>query len=113
MVSTSSIEISESALKNNIRFIKKIIGSGCFLSSVVKGNAYGHGINEFVPLAKKCGVNHFSVFSTEEAYKVQVATKKSCGIMIMGMIDNADFEWVIQNDISFFVSVSVIKTDVV
>lgn len=103
MIKTSVIEISESALKNNIRFLKSIIGKKCALSSVVKGNAYGHGIKGFVPLVKKCGVNHFSVFSAEEAKQTLDAAGNSCEIMIMGMIDDAELEWAIQNDISFYV----------
>lgn len=103
MTSTSFIEISESALRTNIRFLKEMLGPQCRLSSVVKGNAYGHGIKQFVPLAEKCGVDHFSVFSAEEAFKAHEALNGKADIMIMGMIDRMDLEWAIQNGISFFV----------
>lgn len=103
MTSSSTIEISQSALKANIGFIKDLLGDGCQLSSVVKGNAYGHGISQFVPLAEKCGVRHFSVFSAQEAFQAKEVLNKKSDIMIMGMIDKADLEWAIQHDISFFV----------
>jgi len=103
MISTSQLELSEQALRKNIRFIRDMIGEKCIFSSVIKGNAYGHGIEVFVPLAQKCGIDHFSVFSAEEAYKTKNAASGNCRIMIMGMIDNADLEWAIEQGIEFFV----------
>ncbi len=103
MLHTSQIELSKSALKHNLEFIKRMIGKNTCLSSVVKGNAYGHGIEQFVPLAKECGIGHFSVFSTDEAYRVHKSLNDKIPIMIMGMIDNDQLEWVIENEISFFV----------
>lgn len=100
---TSVIEISKGALRNNLKFIRSIIGEECELSSVVKGNAYGHGIEDFVPLAEKSGIRHFSVFSVHEAIKVHETLHNSCEIMIMGMIPMDGMEWVIENNIQFFV----------
>ncbi len=103
MFATSQIEISQSALKHNLDFIRNMIGDQVVLSSVVKGNAYGHGIEEFVPMAEACGINHFSVFSTDEAYRVNKITKPDTTLMIMGMVANDELGWVIQNDVEFFV----------
>ena len=103
MQHSSQIEISESALKKNIRFLKKQIGSRTKFSSVVKGNAYGHGIEIFVPLAEKCGIRHFSVFSATEALQVLKSRTQGSKIMIMGFIDDADLEWAIDNRISFYI----------
>jgi alanine racemase len=100
MTSSSIIEISESALRNNIGFLKNNLGASCQLSAVVKGNAYGHGIRAYVPLAEKCGVNHFSVFSADEAFNAKEVLKGS-HLMIMGFIDRSDLQWVIENDVSF------------
>lgn len=103
MLDTSQIQLSKSALKHNLKFIRKMIGEDTVLSSVVKGNAYGHGIEKYVPLAKASGVNHFSVFSAKEAFRVNQSLNDSTPIMIMGMIDCEQLEWVIKNDISFYV----------
>ena len=70
MLSTSVIELKRSALENNIEFIRGHISERSKISSVVKGNAYGHGIKEFVCLAEGQGINHFSVFSADEAEEV-------------------------------------------
>lgn len=103
MLHTSTIEISKSALKKNINFINNLIGPNCKFSSVVKGNAYGHGISTYVPLAEELGVNHFSVFSASEANDVLQSSIDSPTIMIMGMLDNQQLEWAIENDLEFYV----------
>ena len=103
MFHTSTITISRSALEHNLRFLKNLIHEGVLFSSVVKGNAYGHGIEVFVPLAEQCGVRHFSVFSTDEAYRVKSICSPDTRIMIMGMIDQPELEWAIENDVEFFV----------
>jgi len=100
---TSQILISKSALEHNLKFIKEVIGQNTRLSSVVKGNAYGHGINPFAGLAAECGVRHFSVFSANEAFRVKNEVGDGPEIMIMGMLDNDQIEWAIRNSVSFFV----------
>lgn len=103
MFHTSSIEISRSAFQQNLDFLKKQIGNGVKISSVVKGNAYGHGIEMFVPLAEDCGIEHFSVFSADEALRVRQAGHGQTDIMIMGSLENAELEWAISQGIEFFV----------
>ncbi|TDQ30336.1 alanine racemase [Tenacibaculum caenipelagi] len=101
---TSFIEISESAIENNIRFIKNHLGEDVLFSSVVKGNAYGHGIRTYCTLAYKHGVRHFSVSDANEAYELKKALpQKDISIMIMGMIDNSQLEWAVENNIEFYV----------
>ncbi len=73
---TSVLEISKSALQKNLAFIRKVIGKKPVLSCVVKGNAYGHDIKTYVPLAEECGMNHFSVFSDYEAAQVHKVSNK-------------------------------------
>lgn len=100
----SWIELSRSALEKNITFLKDYIGKDVVFSSVIKGNAYGHGIGHFVPLAEKCGVRHFSVFSSDEARQaLRARTNEESHIMIMGMINNGALGWAIERDVSFFV----------
>ncbi|TVR40769.1 MAG: alanine racemase [Bacteroidia bacterium] len=103
MFNTSYIEISRKAYRNNIRYLKKIIGKDARFSSVVKGNAYGHGVENIVPLAEEAGVRHFSVFSAREANDVLNVIGKGSQIMIMGLLDDEEIEWAISNDIEFFV----------
>lgn len=104
MNSTSYIELKKEAYAKNLAFIRELVGKKVRISSVVKGNAYGHGINDFVPLAESEGIDHFSVHSADEARDVLNARKnEGTEIMIMGYIANEDLSWAIENDISFFV----------
>ncbi|GAB5538216.1 MAG: alanine racemase [Salibacteraceae bacterium] len=98
MFDTSIIELSEAAVANNLKFIRDHIGKRK-LSCVVKGNAYGHGIEEYVPLAEKFGVDHFSVFSADEAQRVFLVKKQETSIMIMGAVDDGSLAWAIDNGI--------------
>jgi alanine racemase len=66
MFSTSYIEISRSAYKNNIRYLTSVVGKDVVFSSVIKGNAYGHGMEHIIPLAEEAGIRHFSVFLPEK-----------------------------------------------
>lgn len=103
MHTNSHIEISQKALQNNIDFFKKTFGKKTILSSVVKGNAYGHGIPEFCQAAFDCEFTHFSVFDADEARAVHNDLGNKVEIMIMGFLNDEDIVWAIQNQISFFV----------
>lgn len=100
---TSNIFLNREAYKQNISFVRSLLDEKTTFSSVVKGNAYGHGIRPFVKMALSEGINHFSVYSADEAYKVFEVTGGSARIMIMGMIDDQYLEWAISNEIEFFV----------
>lgn len=103
MHKNSTITINKEAHKKNIDFIKKTFGNKVILSSVVKGNAYGHGLAEFSKMAYSNGVTHFSVFDVEEAKIVFDTLGKKVTILIMGFVADDDLKWVIQNNIEFFV----------
>lgn len=103
MHTNSIIELNKIAYQQNIDFLKKTFGKKVILSSVVKGNAYGHGITEFVNMAYDCGVSNFSVFDVEEAKLVKAQLKDQATIMVMGLVNEEDMEWVIENGVEFFV----------
>ena len=73
------------------------------ISSVVKANAYGHGIEVIVPLLEKEGVDHFSVFDFGEAVRVEKSLSEPQDIMIMGWIGNSNIKSAIQKGFEFFV----------
>jgi alanine racemase len=103
MHTNSIIELNSDSYRNNLLFLKKMYGKNVILSSVVKGNAYGHGIEEFVTMANISGVSHFSVFDVAEAQLVKKQLPRKVTILIMGFVADELMEWVIQNDIEFFV----------
>jgi len=100
---SSRITLSRSALAANLRFLRSKIGPSPIISSVVKANAFGHGIEAFVPMAEHAGVRHFSVASSKEALQVLNARGHDGRIMIMGILYPEDLPWVIGHEIDFFV----------
>ncbi len=100
---STRIFLKQSALKNNFNFLRKKVGDGVRISSVVKANAYGHGIETFVPMAEKCGINHFSTASAFEAEEVLNVCSPDSKIMIMGILYEDDIPWAIAHDIEFYV----------
>lgn len=102
MMKSTHIKLSKNALQSNWDFLREYFND-TKISAVVKGNAYGHGIEEYVAMAEDCGVNHFSVFNAEEAARVQKTVSSATTIMIMGAIEDSDLEWAIANDIEFYV----------
>lgn len=103
MLHTSYIELNKKALNNNIRYLKSLAKKDTRYSMVIKANAYGHGIEDILPLVEECGVDHFSVFSVAEAMRAQKVKRKNCDLMIMGWLDKDQMEWAVENEVSFFV----------
>lgn len=101
--SSSRILLDPQALKFNYDFLEDEMGKDVLISCVVKGNAYGHGIESFVPMAKACGAKHFSVFSADEARRVKNSLNEKMPIMIMGYIEPSELEWAIKSEVEFFV----------
>jgi len=99
----SYIELDRRALLNNLVFLKKQGKQNLKYSSVIKGNAYGHGISSFLPMAEECGIDHFSVFSADEAFAaMKFKTKESTGVMIMGMIRDEELKWAVENGVEIY-----------
>lgn len=76
MSSTSHIEIINRALENNVEFLKTILSKETRISVVIKGNAYGHGIDVMVPALEDLGIDHFSAYSSPEAKEALKARKR-------------------------------------
>jgi len=100
---TSWIALSKSAVQANLRFIRKRVGPLARICSVVKGNAYGHGIEAFVPLAESCGISHFAVANADEALRVFNSRTADSEIMIMSSVEDEAIEWAIRNRVQFHV----------
>jgi len=100
---SSHIELSEDRLGENIDFVRSLLKPDTRLSAVIKGNAYGHGIKQIVPMAERAGIDHFSVYGVEEAAEFQRSARPESGLMIMGYIDPSNLGWVIEQGFEFFI----------
>ena len=103
MIDNSIITLKEKSVKNNISFLRSKLGDNVKISAVVKANAYGHGIEQIVPVFEKYGIDHFSVFYYSEAIIVYNSLKKPSTIMIMGWLCDNSLRDTIGKGIEFFV----------
>ncbi|SDW57507.1 alanine racemase [Flavobacterium degerlachei] len=103
MHTNSIIELNTSAYQKNLSFLRTTFGKKVQISCVVKGNAYGHGVKEIVSMAYANGITHFSVFDVEEAKTVKEELENKATVMVMGLVQDEDMEWVVDNNVEFFV----------
>lgn len=103
MNDSSLITLKEKSVQNNVVFLKKKMGKTVTISAVVKANAYGHGIEQIVPIFEKYGIKHYSVFSYHEAVRVYNCLTEKCPIMIMGWISDNDIPDVIKKEIELYI----------
>ena len=101
---SSSIELSQEAFENNIDYIRTRVAPDTELGVVMKGNAYGHGIEALTELAIAENITTFFVFSAYEAYRVKCSCQnKPVRVIIMGYIHEDSIAWAIEEDIELFV----------
>lgn len=104
MASTTYIQVGSESLANNVQFLKELLGTRTRVSAVIKGNAYGHGVSVVVPALEKAGIDHFSVYSSHEAREAHQYLAPRSTLMIMGYVDPADLDWILNNEVEFYVS---------
>jgi alanine racemase len=79
------VEISKSAVSENIENFRKVLNKKTLFCAIIKSNAYGHGLLEMADLSLSAGADLLGVNSMEEAL---ILRKKypSVRILIMGEI---------------------------
>lgn len=97
------VEVSQKAVKNNYNTFRKLIGPKCLLLSVVKSNAYGHGLVEFARIVEKLGVDWLGVDSIVEGESLRKAGIKT-PILVLGYTLPAKIKSAIDYGISLTVS---------
>ena len=102
---TSFIEVSESALANNLEFIKReLLSKGQNPGCVLKSDAYGHGVHIVAPILHKLGAGPFFVFSAYEAAQLRNSLgQESTEIVIMGDLPDEALKWAVENGVQFYV----------
>lgn len=100
---SSYIEIDRSLLRSNLSFVRSRLKKGVRLSVVIKGNAYGHGIKQIVPLLEAEGVRHFSVYGIEEADDFHECASAESQLMVMGYIHPDNLEISMKRGDEFFI----------
>jgi len=96
------VEVSKSALLNNIAVIKKRLPPRTKFISVVKSNAYGHGLLQVVD-AIKSKVDYFAVYDFNDAILLR-KNKITKPLLLLGRLLPSQIDLAVKNEIEFSVS---------
>jgi len=77
------VEIDSQAYAHNIQIIKSLLAPEVTFCSVIKANAYGHGIEKMTMLGIRSGIRCFGVDSIDEVEKVRRIAQQEA-ILILG-----------------------------
>lgn len=80
---TTWIEVSRSALVNNLNILRRSIPPKTQLMAVVKANAYGHGAAETARTLQAAGADRFAVATLQEAVELRSAGIE-CPVLVLG-----------------------------
>jgi alanine racemase len=100
---TSWIEVSRGALVHNIALFRDLLTPGTALMAVVKGNAYGHGLEQVAGVCAGAGVEMLGVHTASE-----VAALRRFGItlpiMVLGYVTAQQVAEVVDRDVHVLLS---------
>src|SRR6185436_18608510 len=68
-------EVDLSALRTNVAWIRHRVGRGVKIITVVKADAYGHGLKEIAALLMQSGTDIFGVVNLTEASTIRTVGK--------------------------------------
>lgn len=91
-------DIDFSQIKKNAQELKALITDNCRFMSVIKGNAYGHGIEETVEVIDEV-TDWYAVATFEEAMRIRNSNSKK-PILIFGYVEEYDLSEVSKNKIT-------------
>jgi alanine racemase len=95
-------EIDLDAIRYNFSQIKKCISPGVKIMSVVKANAYGHGIVEVSKTLSSSGVDYLGVATMDEAVTLRQHNIKK-PILVLGSILPHEIEAAFKHNVTFTV----------
>jgi alanine racemase len=97
------LEISQGAVRKNIRTFRGLLDKQSKLYAVVKSNAYGHGLLQFSSLADECDIDGFCVDSVVEGAKLR-ANGITKPILVLGYTLPALYGIAAENGITVTIS---------
>lgn len=97
------LEISEGAVRKNIRTFRRLLDKKTALYAVVKSNAYGHGLMQFSAITDSAGVDGFCVDSVIEGVKLR-ASGITKPVLVLGYTVPALYATAAKNGITVTVS---------
>ena len=97
------VEIDKKALVHNYKMWRRFIGPKKKLLSVIKSNAYGHGLVDCAKIFSKLGADWLGVDAIEEALVLRRAGIKK-PILVLGHTRPANFKLAVEDNIVITIS---------
>lgn len=97
-------EIDLEALANNLRWIRYGIGDGFGVITVVKADAYGHGLRPIAGRLMQSGTDALGVANLTEAAAVRTLGRGWPILMLGACYGKAEFEELCENDVTASIS---------
>lgn len=91
-------EIDLIALRNNLAWLRHRIGSGNQILTVVKADAYGHGLKQIAAFLMQSGTNIFGVANLNEARDIR-AVGRGWPILMLGACLPDEMEYAIKDNV--------------
>ena len=103
MYRNTYVEIDANRIEENIKNIIKKNSDYKYYIGVVKGNAYGHGM-EFCKWIIKNGINYLAVSTLDEAMEIRDTVSKDIPILVLQPVSLEDISVCIRNNITITLS---------
>lgn len=100
--------LSRSALEHNVRLIQEKLKGKTRMMAVVKSNAYGHGVENVVPVLSSMGVDAYATATVDEGARVrrvleEGGKERDSMILVLGYSDVSEYEKALENHLSLTV----------
>ena len=99
MQSRSVLEVDLSAVRNNVRLLKRLSGPDSFFCPMLKASAYGHGIVPIAKVLRQEGVQQVGVIDTDEAWPLRASVPDMDILVYDSLISKEERLWLIQEDL--------------
>jgi len=94
------VEISSSNLTSNLKHFRRILGNEVKIMSIVKSNAYGHGLKEVAKIISNQKTDWYGVNNLDEAIILR-EEGITLPILVLGYLPLEDLKEAIRQNISF------------
>lgn len=98
MKSRTWAEVDLEALKNNFKEIRRITNPDAKIMSIVKADAYGHGVVEVTKALIQSGTDYLAVACVDEGVQLR-STGIELPILILGAAAETEFETLIEHSL--------------
>lgn len=91
-------EIDLAALRENLLWLRDRVGKRVKILTVVKADAYGHGLKHIAALLMQSGTDVFGVANLAEAQAIR-SVGRGWPVLMLGACLPEEFEWAVKDDV--------------